>query len=326
MYALFAQRLHAKTQRVKIQTSRRYLSHELISGFRKVRIPVRILLVALLTTIAANGDPIQRRNWILDQLATPVAQPSIFSPPSTFRCAFDVTNYADAFSGMLGVLTDLGPLEISAYASERVYGSFTQSGREFKDASTQDSDSFAFELARSYMARDGHFGRLSSQYILFPKNKTAFLRLGVNMGIFEFGDSPWLLRLNSHIFFRAQGPENRTYAMQVEIGQTVTRNTKLTTARWRLGFLLGWTYKTRDEIGSVPLGETIRNEHMLFSIGPWVEYVTLYYILKIGIPWRVWLDKETYTGLNGEGKEEKIVHYPSDVRIPDFHVSLSLFL
>lgn len=285
---------------------------------------LRPILLLLFSTTSLFADPISRRNWILEQLSTPIAQPSAKAPPSTFRASLNATNYSDAFSGMVGLLGDLGPLEIAAYASQRVYGSFTDSGREYKDASGTDSDSIAAELARGYMTRDGQYGRLGAQYIYFPKNKTAFLRLGVNMGVFEKEDSPWILRLNTHIYFRAQGDENKTYSSEVEVGQRIG---EVKNAAWRLGFFFGWTYKTRDgDDIAPPVGETIRNEHMLFSIGPWLEYSTIRYNVKLGVPWRIWLDKEKYTEQVTPEKSEKIIHYPTYVRLPDLQLNLSLFL
>lgn len=222
---------------------------------------------------------------------------------------------------MLGVLADLGPLEVAGYASHRYFTAFTDAGREYKDASQQDSDSFAGEVARAFMTREGHFGRGSAQFIYFPKNNSSFLRLGVNMGIFEFGDSPWLLRLNTHIYFPVRVEQSWTYSVQVEIGQTVSQ---LANSRWRLGLFLGWTYKTREETFFPDKGnltDTLRLEHMLFSIGPWLEYATNYYNLKVGLPWRVWLDKESALANDGT----RIFHYPSDTKLPDLQVNLSLY-
>lgn len=280
-----------------------------------------------LTTWACEGwsANIARRAWILEQISTPITQSFIPSEKGFFRSGMSVGNYSDSLSAQLGLIGDFGPLEMGAYASQRVYGKWNEDGKDFEKYSQHEAGTFAVELARLYTSRDGHSGRLGVQFIRFPQITTTYIRLGVNMGVFEKKDSTWILRLNTHLFLSRE--TSKVISTSVEVGQ---RFKELGDGRMRIGGLFGWTYRTEPEQDPTSLSEfsPLRHEHMLFSVGPWVEYLTTQYSLKLSAPWRIWMDKETYWKSSPTTSTHKltVVHYPVDTRIPDFTLNFCLFL
>lgn len=290
--------------------------------------PVIPWIVSIFLLVWADNSSavnIERRTWILEQLATPVVQSYTNTDKGIFRSGISVSNYADSLSTQLGVVGDAGPLELAAYGSQRFYGKFTDDGKDFERYSYRLTESVAVELARTYTSRDGHSGRLGVQYIRFPRAETGYIRLGVNMGVFERKDYPWILRLNTHLFLKATKGENNIISTSVEIGQKFRESAS---GHFRVGGFFGWTYRTRDEIDARAdkTYSRFRNEHMVFSMGPWMEYLSPTYALKVMLPWRLWMDKETYRRDFPNGDPSQVVHYPMDVKIPDLTVSFSLFL
>lgn len=271
---------------------------------------------------------IARRTWILEQMAAPISQSYRASEKGLFRSGLSVANYSDALSTQAGVIGDLGPLEAGLYGSQRVYGTFSDDGAQYQHFSEKEIRTFGVEIARSYISRDGHAGRLGVQYIRFLPASTSYFRVGVNMGIFERKDFPWTLRINTHVFFKGRAEsmlEGNVISTSVEIGQKF-RETG--TSLLRVGGLFGWTYRTRTEedVSKLPEYFPLRNEHMLFSVGPWAEFLASTYSVKLSIPWRIWLDKETYRKDLIPGQVGSVVHYPTDVRLPDVTLQLNVFL
>lgn len=267
---------------------------------------------------------------MLEHFATPLAPSYRPNERGIFRSGIIAGNYLDNFSSQVGIIGDFGPLEIGASFSRRFYGRWTDAGKEFERESKKTTDAFSAELARTYASSDGHVGRLGIQYIRFPASQTGYVRLGVNMGVYERKDSPWILRLNTHVFFRAKKSENNVFSTSVEIGQ---RFKELPTSYFRFGGFFGWTYRTREEADPqnyLPEFVPVRYEHMLFSVGPWAEYASERFSLKLSIPWRIWMDKEEYRKdkLNDKGGMDasKVVHYPTDTNLPEVTLQLSVFL
>lgn len=268
------------------------------------------LMLVLLFPCKSLAD-IARRNWVLEQIA--VLQG--LQPPKTksfFRASFNTVTYSDSFSVQGGALYDARVLEFGVKASQRLYTGLTAEGASQERLSRQEKQNLAFEIARSYLTQDNHFGRVSAEYIYFPTPHSAFLRLGTYMGAFEHAESDWVLRLNFHVFLAFSRNENTVFMTTTELGHSTPWGEA---HKLRIGGGLNWLYRTRPEFG-VP----DRREHMLFSLGPWIELLGPSSSLRLSIPWRIWMDKEAFVSSNGSLTNR----YPMLFRLPDIAFSLTV--
>ena len=277
---------------------------------------VGLFIVGLIwvTSFPSNGlGNIPRKNWVLEQT---VLYQGVQPPKdkSFVRSSLSVVNYSDAISTQIGALYDSGLLEIGVKGSSRLFLGLTDEGKSLESHLTNQRTTIAVELSRSYITRDNHFGRVSAEHITFPNGKTAFLRLGTHMGVFEHKDFDWILRLSFHLFLSLARSEQTTYMTVTDLGRSFSwKENSLV----RLGGGFQWTYRTRPENNALDLVTPLRREHMLFSIGPWIEYVLSSSAVRLFVPWRIWLDKESFL----IGKETVLNRYPVMTGIPDVALS-----
>jgi hypothetical protein len=269
--------------------------------------------------VFANYD---RRTWVFEQIANPPLPPILEEMKN--QLAVQGTSYGDTVSSQVSLLGNARWVEVGAKYSTRLYGDYSSEGKSLHQKTEQQRNTYSFEVARSYVSRHGHYGRLGLEYVHFAPTQTyRLIRIGFNTGILETAENPFFIRINVGTFRKlmtdSDGDSNLVYAGG-EIGRRYEAGKK---DRWRVGGFLSWTYRTNNRIeDSTTVG---RFEHMLFSLGPFAEYITGALHIRLAIPWRLWLDREI-VGIPGPSKVDYFSTYPNIMRAPDVSLGMTLVL
>lgn len=214
-------------------------------------------------------------------------------------------------------------MEVGAKFSQRLYTQLFEESKALKNSSLEERNTITGEIARNFITATNHYGRLGFAYIHFFPRKTRYIHIDINMGMMESAENPYSLKINvSHfkkLFYTEYNKtglheEGNTWVLSGEIARAYTNEEN---DKWRVGGFLSWTYRQRDGFESE--GNQYKlYEHMLFSFGPFTEWFTGSYNLRLAANFRLVMDKS----IEMVGKTPH-AGYPTEFRLPDLNAQFT---
>lgn len=249
---------------------------------------------------------------------------SLSKPARGFQLGVSTLTY-DSFSSTQGsFFWDTKLLEVGAKLASRILGTLAV-GRTPVPNTLQDwKETYSVEIARRFLSSTGRFGRLGLQYDHFSPSSERFIQLALDTGVLDSEENQELMKLSFHLFKPLQRESDIRLVTGLDLGTVMSRwgNSLV-----KIGLNLGWTYhltreRTLDELTSLT-DKTLSSEHFMFSLGPWAEYLTETFQLRVMIPGRLFIDKQWQArSLSGNpGDNTLVVSYPFDLKGPDLWAS-----
>lgn len=220
-----------------------------------------------------------RQGWLFDRIASaPFATPA--TAPDRHQLSGEATSYTDHALLRTSALIDFNILEtrISVFRQLGFKDGFGGSGNTVgTEASLQ------FELGRFAVTTNGQFGRLAVEVLLPGADRGIWVAVRMNAGILETPRLPW--RFSSLAYYA--GNTKGVGAVMV-IGLDLMRSLVQSAAGgFNVGLVGRWVSWPQAERG---INE---NENMLISFAPSFLWSGALGQLEVGIPLRIWIDKET---------------------------------
>jgi hypothetical protein len=230
----------------------------------------------LLAPHKAQGDSV-RRVWYFEQLSRPLA-PSA-SGLTRHQVGLGTVTYSDALSIGGTATVDLGPFEISASGSERLFFETNPEGVQLRAALEGERRSVGAEIARYRVNGRGIYGRLSLGVTVFQPVSLAFWKIALSTGVLPSPTSPWEFKLCLNIWFSFNRSKN--YLL---LSSETFRTFGLSKA---LLLDVGGFFTFAQALQTRSAGENI-----LLSVGPLAGLQTSIGRLSVSVPLRIWLDKD----------------------------------
>lgn len=201
----------------------------------------------------------------------------------------NVSNYDDSFSLQGTALFDLHDVEIGVRASQRLFLSTTSVGQIEQSQLSDHETTLGLQIARYYVTRDRHYGRLSAEYLRSLPNSYQWLRFGLNAGTLETAEQPWSLQLHAS-YFAALTDQDSFLSVTGETAKLLDLGA---TGTLKIGGEIFWTARVAHQTSP-----DFVYEHMLLSLGPTIEWSGGLGHLRLFIPFRLWIDYENITQIN----------------------------
>jgi len=220
-----------------------------------------------------------RSLWVFEQL---LSSPN----PSTLKhsrnkLALSGTNLSDSYSTQATLLVDLSLFELEASFSQRLFRATSDEGVFLKSKLFDERQTIAIKLAKYFQSENHHFGRFAGVFLQFlPTNRLWWVGFTVDAGILETPESPWRLELNIRGLMLQDTDQNILL-----IGGQTARAIYFTNSTLYVGGSIQWSYHLFQDPKST-------GEHMLFSIGPVVQWDSALGLFKLIANWRIWIDRD----------------------------------
>jgi hypothetical protein len=266
-------------------------------------------MFSLLWPADSRGEAPDRRNWLVDQLSQePVADSRGLH---RYQATIGWVNYADTSSFQFTGLVNLTLFEVRLRASQRWFLASSDRGRLQRQTLESEKTTLGLELGRQYLTPSGHFGRLGVEALKFLPNGHWTFRAGFDTGIIESASNRWRLQTQLHLYLNPPGG-GTLYRIQARFLRKLSENT--TGDGVLLGGFFAWNYRSN------PIETIGEHEHMLFSMGPSVEYIAGASVLRAFVPIRIWMDRKISAGPSST----LITYFPVEITVPDINLTWSL--
>lgn len=274
-----------------------------------------------------RANSIQRRNWIFTQLASS-SQP-LRESALGFQLGLSILTYDSFISNQASFFWDTKEIELGAKASGRIFQQIGV-GRTALNNSLQNwTETFSVELARRFMSPEGRYGRLGLQYDWLSPSNEQFIQIAFDSGVLESASERGLIKIAFHYFYPLTPGLNTRLIASLDSGAVLNRWSK---SNLKAGLQFGWTYHLTDEQDSAQINlapdRFLSSEHMIFGFTPWIEYGSDRMITKLGVPVRLFMDKEwreqpMSTNITDK---RKVTSYPLELNWADVWLSFVFLL
>ncbi len=234
----------------------------------------------ILLSVSEAWGAAPRTLWLFQQLGR-------FSPANstdglvTVEGDFDQIEDTLSVAGRAGIM--VGPVEIRAKASQRLFLDLTDAGKRRHTLGGAEATALCVEVGRQFVSSRGHYGRLGLELTHFLPSGANFWGLLIHTGTAETPESPWNLRLSAQVRFGFSGTESNL------ILDSATERVIWAggMSRLRLGGAISWAQRLKDGPGNVP------TEHAVLTLGPVGSWENPLGEFKLRLGFRLWLDRDT---------------------------------
>lgn len=194
----------------------------------------------------------------------------------------DLDHIGDTPSLGVRLSAPVGPVEVRAKGSQRLFLDITDAGRSRHNEARANETALALEIARQFYSARGHYGRFAVELLSFRPSTETFVGFLVHTGVVESPSSPWSVGLSLQVRLATIGTESNL-GLSGESERVVWENAG---GKIRLGAMVGWSHRLKDGPGVVP------TEHGVFTVGPTASWDSGWGELKARLGFRLWLDRD----------------------------------
>lgn len=202
------------------------------------------------------------------------------------KAELDADQIADTISVAARLAFEVGPVELRAKGSQRLFLELSDAGREQGRLARHRQTAAGVEVGRSFVNGKGHYGRLAAEWVDFLPEGVPYAGLLFHTGILARPEQLWSLGLSIQVRFRLGGDESRL-GLSAESDHRISEGSA---GRFRLGGAVSWTqFLKGDGPGALP------TEHALLTLGPSATWESPWGEWQARLAFRLWLDNDTPT-------------------------------
>lgn len=243
-----------------------------------------------------SSAAVERKNWLMEQACR---APVLTKPGQTrHQLGIGATHWIDDVSVRGFGLIDFKVLEVGVQASQRLFLKLTRDAGTRRAVLEPTASLLGAEIARSFVTRSRHFGRLGVGFFRFLPTVAQWIGFSMTTGILPQPEAPWSLTFQGNLLFGLRGQQSFVLAS----AETERLLHVGTDSSFGVGGRVAWANRSNDP--NVPG----RYEFMQFTLSPFVDWRFAMGKLELALDLRIWLDRE----VRADGSKTE----PSDFSAP----------
>ncbi len=209
-----------------------------------------------------------------------LAQPTQADPRLSLEADFDQLGDTLRVAGRATL--PLGPIQLKAKGSQRVFLDITDAGRARHAQMTGAASLVAAEIGRAFLSNRRHYGSLGIEFSQLLPVGDNFIGLLIHTGTYESADLPWTVNFTLQLRFRLTGNESNLI-----LDGSTEKVLWTSGSNWlRLGAGIGWAQRLKDGPGPSA------TEHAVLTLGPQATWNNALGEWKVRLSFRLWLDRD----------------------------------